>query len=94
MRYSSRGEGAGEGGIGGSSPQYAAMEAGGGAVAAPSKKGQLKYRPAAGRRGRKSVRTFLDTIFFSFYFFFFFSPIKSFFPKKGTRAAVTRNQQS
>jgi hypothetical protein len=33
MRYSSRGEGAGEGGIGGSRPQYAAMEAGGGAVA-------------------------------------------------------------
>ena len=27
---------------------------GGGAVAAPPKKGQLKVRPAAGRRGRKS----------------------------------------
>jgi hypothetical protein len=54
MRYSSRGEGAGEGGIGGSRPQYAAMEAGGAAVAAPPKKGQLKDRPAAGRRGRKS----------------------------------------
>ena len=36
--------------------QYAAMEAGGGAVEAPpQKKGQLKDRPAAGRRGRKSV---------------------------------------
>ena len=35
--------------------QYAAMETGGGAVEAPPKKGQLKDRPAAGRRGRKSV---------------------------------------
>jgi hypothetical protein len=35
--------------------QYAAMEAGGGAVEAPPKKGQLKDRPAAGCRGRKSV---------------------------------------
>jgi hypothetical protein len=34
--------------------KYAAMEAGGGAVAAPPKKGQLKDLPAAGRRGRKS----------------------------------------
>ena len=31
------------------------MEAGGGAVEAPPTKGQLKDRPAAGRRGRKSV---------------------------------------
>jgi hypothetical protein len=38
--------------------QHAAMEAGGGAVAAPPKRGQLKDRPAAGRRGRKSVRAF------------------------------------
>jgi hypothetical protein len=38
------------------------MEAGGGAVAAPPKKGQLKDRPAAGRRGRKSVRTFCMVI--------------------------------
>jgi hypothetical protein len=30
--------------------QYAAMEAGGGAVAAPPKRGQLADRPAAGRR--------------------------------------------
>jgi hypothetical protein len=37
--------------------QYAAMEAGGGAVEAhpKKKKGQLKDRPAAGHRGRKSV---------------------------------------
>jgi hypothetical protein len=63
------------------------MEAGGGAVAAPPKKGQLKDRPAAGRRGRKSVRTFgHDFHFFSF--FLFISPIKRFFfPKKGARAA-------
>jgi hypothetical protein len=33
--------------------QYAAMEAGGGAVAAPQKQGELADRPAAGRRGRK-----------------------------------------
>jgi hypothetical protein len=46
--------------------KYAAMEAGGGAVAAPPKKGQLKDRPAAGRRGRKSVRTFWAR--FSFFF--------------------------
>ena len=35
--------------------QYAAMEAGGGAVESHPKKGQLKDRPAAGHRGRKSV---------------------------------------
>jgi hypothetical protein len=34
--------------------QYAAMQAGGGAVAAPPKKGQLKDRQAAGRHRRKS----------------------------------------
>jgi hypothetical protein len=57
---------------------YAAMEAGGGAVAAPPKKGQLKDRPAAGRRGRKSVRTFWAR--------FFFPPSKVFFfgSKRGT----------
>jgi hypothetical protein len=47
--------------------QYAAMEAGGGAVEAPPKKGQLKDRPAAGRCGRKLVRTFWARFsFFSF----------------------------
>jgi hypothetical protein len=35
--------------------KYAATEAGGGAVEAPPKKGQLKDRPAAGCRGRESV---------------------------------------
>jgi len=58
--------------------QYAAMEAGGGAVAAPPKKGQLKDRPAAGRRGRKSIRTF-----WARFFFFFFPHPRIFFPKKG-----------
>jgi hypothetical protein len=81
--------------------QYAAMEAGGGAVAAPPKRGQLKDRPAAGRRGIKSARTYWAR-FFSFFFIFFFPnqkvffpPIKSFFSqKKGARAAEPRNQQS
>jgi hypothetical protein len=54
---------------------YAAMEAGGGAVAAPPKKGQLKDRPAAGRRSKKSVRTFRER---------YFSPSKGeFSPKRG-----------
>ena len=35
--------------------QFAAIEAGGVAVEAPPTKGQLKDRPAAGRRCRKSV---------------------------------------
>jgi hypothetical protein len=64
--------------------QYAAMEAGGGAVTAPPKKGQLKDRPAAGRRGRKSVRTFWARFFFFFSFFFFFPPSKGGFTKKGS----------
>jgi hypothetical protein len=66
--------------------QYAAMEAGGGAVAAPPKKGQLKDRPAAGHRGRKSVRAFWARFFLFFLFFLF--PIKRFFSqKKEARAA-------
>ena len=68
--------------------QQAAMEAGGGAVEAPPKKGQLKDRPAAGRRGRKSVRTFWARFSFFSLFSYFFSHIKrGFFPKKGARAA-------
>jgi hypothetical protein len=64
--------------------QYAAMEAGGGAVEAPPQKGQLKDRPAAGRRGIKSVWTFgHDSLFF--FFLFSYSPHqKGVFPKKGS----------
>jgi hypothetical protein len=65
--------------------QYAAMEAGGGAVEAPPKKGQLKDRPAAGRCGRKSVRTFWAQFFCLS--FFFLTHQKGVFPKKGARAA-------
>jgi hypothetical protein len=65
--------------------QQAAMEAGGGAVEAPPKKGQLKDRPAAGRRGRKSVRTFWARFSYFSLFSYFFSHIKrGFFPKKGS----------
>ena len=68
--------------------QYAAMEAGGGAVATTPKKEQLKDRPAAGRRGRKSVRTFGARFSFSLLFsliFLLFFPIKRFFfQKKGS----------
>jgi len=67
--------------------KYAAMETGGGAVAAPPKKGQLKDRPAAGRRGRKSVRAFRARFSFFLYFLLFFVHIKRVFsPKKGARA--------
>jgi hypothetical protein len=64
--------------------QYAAMEAGGCAVAAPPKKGQLKDRPAAGRRGRKSVRTFGHDFHFFLFFLIYFPHQKVFFPKKGS----------
>jgi hypothetical protein len=60
--------------------QYAVMEAGGGAVAAHPKKGQLKDRPAAGRRGRKSVRAFWAR----FFFYSLFPHQNGVFPKKGS----------
>jgi hypothetical protein len=76
--------------------QYAAMETGGGAVEAPPKKGQLKDRPAAGRRGRKSARTFWArfSFFFSFFLIFFPTSKRGFSQKKGARAAGPRNQHS
>jgi hypothetical protein len=66
--------------------QYAATEAGEGAVAAPPpKKGQLNDRPAAGRRGRKSARTFWARFSFFFLFISFSSSHqKGGFPKKGS----------
>ena len=60
--------------------QYAATKAGGGAVAAYPKKGQLADRPDAGRHSRKSVRTFWARFFFNL----FFPKSKVFFPKKGS----------
>jgi hypothetical protein len=71
------------------------MEAGGGAVAAPQIQGELADRPAAGRRGRKLIRTFWAL----FFFFFFFLPSKGGFPPKKGRAQLiretsTRNQHS
>jgi hypothetical protein len=71
------------------------MEAGGGAVEAPPKIGQLKDRSAAGRRGIKSVRTFWARFSFFFSIFLFCSHInRFFFPKKGAGAADTRNLKS
>jgi hypothetical protein len=58
------------------------MEAGGGAVAAPPQNGQLADRQAAGRRGRKSVRTFWARFFFFSFFLSFLSPISRLFSKK------------
>jgi hypothetical protein len=53
------------------------MESGGGAMTAPPTKRQLKDRPAAGRRGRKSARAFWAR-FSSFFLFipFFFQTSK------------------
>jgi hypothetical protein len=75
-----------------SQEQYAAMEAGGGAVAAPPKQGELADRPAAGRRGRNSVRAFWArfSVFFCFSSFSS-SHQKGGFPKKGGRAQLIRN---
>jgi hypothetical protein len=72
---------------------YAAMEAGSGAVAAHPKKGQLKDRPAAGRRGRRIGPDLFGTIFFFFSLFFLFPPHqKVFFPQKRGRAKLIRAQ--
>jgi hypothetical protein len=50
----------------------------------PPNKGQLKDRPAAGRRGRIIGPDLLCTIFFFSLFLIFFPHQKFFFPKKGS----------
>jgi hypothetical protein len=70
--------------------QYAAMEAGGGAVEAPpQKRGSSKTgQPQAAAAENRSGPFGHDFLFFSLFFFFFFPHLKVFFfQKKGARAA-------
>ena len=92
MRYSSRGEGAGEGGIGGSRPQYAAMEAGGAAVAAPPKRGSSKTGQPQAVAAEIGPDLFGHDFLVFPLFFLFFPPIKRvFFPKKGAQLILIRD---